>query len=192
MKGIFDLPEGYSEIKRVDLQKNKKMMVLINVFGLLIGLVLFLLGVWIVPLSFEIGPDNLLLTLAQLFGTLLAMILYVVAHEWVHGIFIKKYSGRKAKYGFTGPFAYAGSDAFFNKREYVVIALAPVVVFGALFLLLNLLLPSSWFWSIYFLQIVNVSGAVGDFYITGLMGTLPADVLTTDKGVTMLIYSKTK
>ena len=190
--GVFELPEGYSEVKRVNLQTNKKLAVLLNVGAILIAGVLFFVGLAFVPFSFEPGADNLPSFLLQVFGVLLAIVLYMVAHEFVHGVFIKKYSGKKAKYGFTGAYAYAGSDAYFNKRQYVVIALAPIVLFGIAFLLLNVLLPAKWFWGVYVLQLVNLSGAVGDLYITWLMGRLPADVLTCDVGVEMFMYSRTK
>ena len=88
-------------------------------------------------------------------------------------------------------YAYAGSDAYFNKKQYVIIALAPVVFFGVVFLLLNLFLPSEWFWTIYLLQIFNLSGAAGDFYMTNLMTKLPADVLVHDSGTAMNIYYRT-
>ena len=189
---IFELPEGYSEIKRVDLQKDIKLAVIINAAAVVIMILLFFIGTFFVPFSFEISSDNLVLFLLKMLGTVLSMFLYLVAHELVHGIFIKKYSGKRAKYGFTGLYAYAGSDAYFDKRQYIVIALAPVVVFGIAFLVLNIFLPASWFWYIYLLQMINLSGAAGDIYITFLMSRLPEDVLTTDEGVAMIIYSKTK
>ena len=190
--GIFKLPDGYSEIKRVNLQENKKLAILLNIGALIIMGILFIIGVNFVPISFEIKEDNLLGTLLTLLGVFFAVIIYIVAHELVHGIFIKKYSGKKAKYGFTGLYAYAGSDAYFNRRNYIIIALAPVFVFGIIFLLLNILLPKEWFWAIYFIQIMNISGAVGDFYIIWLVNRLPTDILTKDDGPSMIIYSKKK
>ena len=105
-------------------------------------------------------------------------------------MFIKQYSGKRAKYGFTGLYAYAGSDAYFGKRQYIVIALAPMVLFGMVSLALNLLLPSQWFWAIYILQIMNLSGTVGDFYVTYPICRFKSDVLTHDEGFTMVFYSK--
>jgi len=195
--GIFELPEGYREIKRVNLQKNVKLAGLLNVGAVVIMIALFFIAVQFVPFSFSIAAENLtsaVLNLAKvlqhLLGMLLAIFLYIAAHELVHGICIKKYSGKKAKYGFTGMYAYAGSDAYFNKRQYIVIALAPIVLFGLAFFLLTLLLPQEWFWYVYLLQMINLSGAVGDMYITGLMCRLPSDVLITDAGVEMVMYSR--
>ena len=190
--GVFTLPDGYAEIKCVNLQKDKKLAVLINIGAAAMIIALFFVGNMFVPFSFTITNDNFLFVLLNLLGLLFANLLYLLAHEFVHGIFIKRYSGKKAKYGFTGLYAYAGSDAYFNKRQYIVIALAPVVLFGVIFLLLNLFLSKEWFWWIFFLQMLNLSGAAGDFYITWLMSRLPVDVLTTDKGVSMIMYSRIK
>lgn len=190
--GIFELPDGYTEIKRINMQKDKKLAVLINIVALLIMVAAFFAGAVFVPVSFEIGGDNFGVFLVNAVLVLLAIVLYMFAHELIHGVFIKKYSGKKAKYGFTGMYAYAGSDAFFNKRQYIIIALAPVVLFGLVFLLLNIFLPRELFWGIYIIQMLNLSGAAGDLYITWLMGRLPADVLTNDEGFSMIIYSKAK
>ena len=69
------------------------------------------------------------------------MVLYIFLHEFVHGIFIKRYSGKKADYGFTGMYAYAGSKPYFNKKSYLVIALAPVVLWGIVLTALLLIVP---------------------------------------------------
>jgi len=191
--GIFELPEGYTEIRRVNLQKDIKLAILINVVALIIVALLVLIGLTITPMSipFTTGNlPNLLVYSLDLLILLIGLIAYLISHEFVHGVFIKKYSGKKAKYGFTGIYAYAGSDAYFNKRHYLIIALAPVVFFGVIFLLLNLFLPLTWFWLIYFFQIFNLSGSAGDFYVAYLMLKSPDDVLTTDEGFEMILYSK--
>ena len=188
--GIFQLPDGYHEIKRINLQKNKKLAILVNVGALLIAALFVCIGLVISPsVSFEIAGKNLIGALLSLLLWLVSMVAYFVGHELVHGIFIKKFSGKRAKYGFTGMYAYAGSDAFFNKRQYIIIALAPVIIFGIIFGVLNLLLPAIWFWAVYFLQIINLSGAAGDLYVTYLMCKSPADILTHDEGFEMIFYS---
>jgi fatty acid desaturase len=142
--------------------------------------------------SAALDIKNLLLSLLMLLGILVAMIVYIIVHELIHGIFFKKYSGKKAQYGFTGLYAYAKSEAYFNKRQYLVIGLAPVVLLGLFILLLNIFLPERWFWGIYIMQILNLSGAAGDIYIAWLMSRLPADILVTDEGTAMTIYSRTE
>jgi hypothetical protein len=113
-----------------------------------------------------------------------------VLHELVHGIFMKHYSGVKPKYGFTLLYAYAGSTAYFNKKSYIIIALAPVVIWGIVLGVLCAVLPVSWFWVFYFIQMGNISGAAGDAYVTYKMLTFPKDILVNDTGVAMTVYTK--
>ena len=181
--GIFVLPEGYKELTRVNLQKDKKLALLINIAAGVTALLLIFVGLVVQAVSFEINTDELPTVLSGLLVLIVAVIGYIIAHELIHGVFIKKFSRKKAKYGLTALGAYAGSDAYFNKGLYLIIALAPVVIFGVIFLLLNIFLPAQWFWPIYCLQILNLSGAVGDWYITYRASKVPADALVRDEGV---------
>jgi len=92
--GIFELPKDYNEIKRVDLQKNIKLAVLINVAALVIAILLVPIGLIIAPISLETFTGNPFELLISLVLLLIGMILYLLCHELTHGIFIKKYSGR--------------------------------------------------------------------------------------------------
>jgi hypothetical protein len=66
-----------------------------------------------------------------------------------------------------------------------------VVVWGIVFLVLNILIPS-WFWVIWFWQLGNISGAAGDFYVAYLTSKLPDTIRVKDTGVSMTIYDKTQ
>lgn len=182
------LPPGYVAVKTVDLQKDKKLALLVNGLAVLLLLLMFFAANHFQPLSAALRFYFQHWWLFFVFAA--AIVAYIVLHELVHGLFIRIFSGKKARYGFVGMYAFAGSDSYFDKRSYLIIALAPVVIWGLVLLALNLLLPREWFWFIYWLQIMNISGAAGDFYITWLMTRLPADVLTGDAGVSMIIYAK--
>ncbi len=189
---VTNLPEGYSEIRRIDLKANKKEALLVNGLALIIAAIMILIANVFVPLSKvfirivrnENGEFFILLLLIP------ALILYVLGHEAVHGFFMKKFSGIKPKYGFNGLYAYAGSEAFFNKKHYIIIALSPIVLFGLILAIINILGPINWFWFIFYIQITNISGAAGDLYVSLIMRRLPNDILTQDMGVSMTVYSK--
>ena len=191
MRSLPELPQGYGEIFSLHLQKDKKLALLVNGLALLIAVPLALLGLAVVPISalfdMEAGLGAYILRFAAL---LLGYILYIVLHELVHGICMKHYGDLKPRYGFTGLYAYAGSDAFFCKRDYIVIALAPVVVWGIVLQLLCMLASPAWFWVVWFIQIGNLSGAAGDLYVTARFSKLPADILVQDSGVGMTVYGR--
>ena len=190
MKTTLCLPNGYREILSVDLQKDKKKALLINALAIVIGVVLVLLGCTRVPLMVLFDLEMGLLTFGFRFVVLaLGSTAYIVLHELVHGIFMKYFSGDKPHYGFTGMYAYAGSVAYFNKRNYITIALAPVVVWGIVLAALCEIVSPLWFWVVYIIQITNLSGAAGDFYVTWKFRTLPKDILVQDIGVSMKVFS---
>ena len=52
MKSCYDsLPDGYHELLTVDLQKNKRLALLVNGLALLIAILMVLLGAYLVPLG---------------------------------------------------------------------------------------------------------------------------------------------
>lgn len=190
MKSTRTLPEGYKKIYSVDLQKNKKMLLAVN------GLALLITVAMIVPVCFYIPmitlfdmEKGILLYILRFAVLLLGGVVYIILHEFVHGIAMKLCGTKKIKYGFTGMYAFAGSDDYYSKKPYIFIALAPVVLWGVVLLAINLLVPTEWFWVVYFIQIGNISGAAGDFFVTFKFSRMPSDILVKDYGVGMEVYS---
>ncbi|MBQ6273330.1 MAG: DUF3267 domain-containing protein [Oscillospiraceae bacterium] len=185
------LPENYRELLSIDLQKDKKTALLVNMAAVCAMVVLALIGLLLVPfrtlLDFSQGFGLYFLRL----GVLLAgMFAYIVLHELTHAAVMKAYGAKKLRFGFTGMYAYAGSEAdYFAKRPYRHIALAPLVLWALIFGLLSALVPQEWFWVVWILQIANVSGAAGDVYVTLRLLRLPRDLLVRDTGVAMTVYS---
>ena len=191
MKSLEILPEEYKEILSIDLQKDKKLALLVNVLAIVIAVLLA------VPMNFYI-PISTLFDRSKEFGEfmlqmgvlLLSMFVYAILHELVHGITMKFAGTKKVKYGFTGMYAFAGSDDYYDKKSYIIIALAPVVVWGIVLAVLNAFVPAEWFWVVYIIQIMNLSGAAGDYYVSFRFSKLPKDIWVHDCGTSMKVYSK--
>lgn len=191
MKAVGNLPDGYSEIYSVDLQKDKKAAVIVNVLAIVIAAVLVVVMQFFVPLSsvfrMQDGMAGYFLRFAVL---LVAMVLYMVLHELVHGAAMKLCGTKKVRYGFTGMYAFAGSRDYYGKGAYVFIALAPIVFWGIVLAVINCLVPVEWFWVVYLIQVINLSGAAGDLFVTVRFSRLPGDILIQDSGVGMKVFSK--
>jgi len=189
MKAYTELPRGYREIDSIDLQKNKKLSLLVN------GVALFIVLLMVIPMHFVV-PMTTLFDMSQGYGAyflrfgvlMAAIVVYMVLHELVHGITMKMCGTKKVKYGFTGLYAFAGSEDYYDRKSYITIALAPIV-WGVVLLVLNLLVPVQWFWIVYWVQVSNISGAAGDLYVTYRFSRLPQDILVQDYGVGMTVYS---
>ena len=191
MRSFSALPGDYKEIVSIDLQKNKKLMLLVNVIAVIIAVAMVIPAAFAVPISALFDMSHGLGNYAIRFGALLVlMVVYMVLHELVHGAAMKICGTKKIKYGFTGMYAFAGSDEYYDKRGYIFIALAPVILWGAVIAVVNCVVPTEWFWVVYLLQIVNISGAAGDFYVTVKFISLPKDILVKDYGVGMTVYTK--
>ncbi len=189
MKSQKTLPGNYKKLYCINLQKDKKPALVINLTGLAIMAVMIAVVAPFKPLSlfFDFSDTANIIKVAVMLAGAFA---YILLHEAVHGIFMKKFSGAKVKYGFTGMYAYAGSEAYFNKRDYIIIALAPIVIWGIVLAVINMLVPESWFWAVYFIQIFNISGAAGDIFVTAKFSKLPDDILVNDTGYEMTVYKK--
>lgn len=198
MENYKTLPVGYREIEKIDLSKNKKQAVLVNALAIMIGIIMTFIPIFTgyfdyfselfkPEISFSEYVRKILIPVL-IFAV--ALIAYTILHEIVHGIFMKKFSGVKPSYGFTGLYAYAGSSAYFNKKCYIIIALAPIVIWGIVLLLLQIFLPEPWNLIAYAVQIMNISGAAGDIYVTYKMSRMPNDILVNDTGVSMVVFSK--
>ncbi len=191
MKSFSSLPEGYREIISINLQTDKKISLLVNGICIAIGVAMALVMNFYVPIStlFDF-TDGFGVGFLKIGVLILSMVIYMILHELVHGAAMKLCGTKKVKYGFTGMYAFAGSDDFYAKGAYIFIALAPVILWGCVLAVINFLLPVSWFWVIYAIQIFNISGAAGDLYVTVKFLKLPADILIKDCGVGMTVYSK--
>ena len=180
------VPKGYIPARSVDLVHNKKEMWGVSIASVVLMVLLAVPAVWVHPLHFTEGTGRSLLYTGV---TLAALILYIILHELVHGIAIYLFGG-KPYFGFKGGYAFAGTKAVFPRAEYITIALAPVVLWGIVLAILCAALPEKWFWPCYFVQLVNLSGAAGDYYVTLLALRLPPDILVKDDGTAMTFFAR--
>ena len=61
---------------------------------------------------------------------------------------------------------------------------------GVVLTVLLIIVPRNWFWTVYFIQMMNISGAAGDLFVTFKFMKMPKDILVMDTGVGMTVYSK--
>ena len=191
MMAVEALPEGYREFYSVDLQKNKKVSLFVNLLAVIIAVLLAVPMHFFVPISSLFSMDNGLIAYFIRFVSLMVLIVaYMVLHELTHGIAMKICGTKKVKYGFTGLYAFAGSNDYYRRKAYIFIALAPVVLWGVVIAIINPFVSAEWFWVVYMLQIMNLSGAAGDLYVTVKFSGFPKDILIKDYGVGMTVFSK--
>ena len=189
MKAIGVLPEDYGEIYSLNLQKDKRTAIIVNLLALAIAAVMAVSMNFFVPVTsvFDMsgGIVRYFLRLAAL---IVLMALYMVLHELVHGIAMKLCGTKRVKYGFTGLYAFAGSEDYYDKKSYIFIALAPIVLWGTVLADVNFFVPTDWFWIVYMIQLINISGAAGDLFAAVKFSRMPKNILIQDSGVSMRVF----
>ncbi|MBR2789051.1 MAG: DUF3267 domain-containing protein [Eggerthellaceae bacterium] len=191
MKACQELPEGYAEVLQIKLQDDRKASVLVNVLGGVVMVAVLVAGAFMVSPLEILDMDSVGGLLIRFAVFLLGMVAYFVLHELTHGAVMKAVGAKHVRFGFTGMYAYAGSlEDYFDKGSYRLTALAPVVVWGIVFGVLAVVVPSSWFWVVWFLQAANIGGSMGDVYVTAKLWKKPATILVRDTGVEMRVFDR--
>lgn len=194
MNSVTALPKGYESYDHINLQQDKKTALRVNVAAMAAFVAFLALGHFaFVPATslFDIGKDGMVLYFIRLIVLFGGYIAYIVLHELTHAAAMKLYHATKIRFGFTGLYAFAGSEVdWFGKTAYRVIALAPLTVWTILLTVPLLFLDGAWFWVVYFIQCGNLSGCAGDIYVTCRLWNAPKDILVQDTGVEMFVYSR--
>lgn len=183
------LPTNYDLYERIDLAKDKKAFNAVMIWSVVAMVVMIITGLIDHSFfaTFSMPTEKVLFCVAAMAVGLLA---YIVLHEAVHGIFIWAFTGTMPSFGFDlkSGMAYAGSTWYFKKWPYIIIALAPVVIWGIVLAVLCAHTEECYFWYIYAIQIMNITGAAGDLYVTYMISRMPSEVLASDSGTAMNFY----
>lgn len=161
------LPDGYVQSDEINLKKDKRLAIVLNVLAFLIFIFIFYL-LSLFGAMLRTGTTNISGSISA--GAMILLIgltvFILIVHELIHGFFFWIFSRSKPVFALRPLYAYAGApDWYFPKRQYAITALGPLVIIGVLGLLLMLLAPVSWLLTIAFLVALNTSGAIGDIFV---------------------------
>lgn len=183
------LPDGYDLYSVIDLKTNKKDNLFVTIGSAVIMAVMFIAayftkGVYILA---SIGWVKIIINIVIAF---VGSVVYIFLHEATHAAFFKIFDTKcRLRFGFKAGMAYCASDGYYKKAPYLAVALSPVVIWTLLLLIPCLLVPLTYFWGVFFIQIFNISGAAGDLYVTVKILTAPKKALILDNGTDMEIYA---
>ena len=168
---------------------NKKQFWIVNGLSVVLCVIMWVLpALWGYSLLDFNGEESLSAYFLRVGIAIVGLLAYIALHELTHGA-VMMACGAKVHYGYKVAYAYAGSDAYFTRPAYVVIALAPVAVWGVIFAVLTVCLPREWFPAVWLWQLVNISGAAGDFYCTCRILRAPRETLVQDTGTAMTFFA---
>ena len=164
---IQTLPAGYVQSVEINLKKDKRLIILLNIGAFILFILIFyLLSGFTALVRPDITNFSGNITIATMLSLLGLVVLVLILHEIIHGLFFWIFSHGMPVFALRPLYAYAGAPTwFFPKRQYAITALGPLVIIGAAGLLLLLLAPLSWTLMIVFLVALNTGGAIGDLFV---------------------------
>lgn len=178
----FELPESYKEYLYIDFNE-KKYLISFNIFVIIVTLSIFYM--------FKIDQCPLF-SLKSGIVLIIGMFTMIIIHELIHGLFIHIFSKKRASYKMSFFYASAGAaDRYFDKIEYIIIALAPVVILSIIYLSLINILSIEYYNALLLIFAISFGSAIGDFYISSLTLFQPKDIIVNDEGEKMHFYTKT-
>lgn len=188
------LPEGAVLAFTVDLSKDKKALWGLQIAGALLTLLFTAaFGGWILLLRPELfgnGSVSFRFELWELLAILAALAGTIVLHELVHGVFFWFFTKARPFFGWRGLYAYAAAPGWYlQRRQYVMIGLAPLVLISAAGMLLAAILPAGVLTLLLICLITNAGGATGDLWIVARALRQPGTLLVEDLGDAVRIYN---
>ncbi len=187
------LPAHYDLYERIDLARDKKAFGAVCAWSIIAMAAMIVYGA--VTHSFLASFDMEMWRITFcVVAMAVGLLVYIILHEAVHGIFIRLFTGTAPTFGFdlSKGMAYAGSTWLFRKWPYIIIALAPIVIWGIILGVWLADVPAQYYWYLYAVQIFNITGAAGDVYVTCRVAMMPKDILAKDSGTAMDFYRPTK
>ena len=182
-----DLPEGYRLQRSLNLKENKRTYFTLVLTAVFAACAMVVAMSFFVPVSsyFEANSRSMA------YGAFLTgAVAYILLHELTHCLILKRYRAENVKTSFLSLASYPKSSSYISKNAYVKTALAPLILFGAVLLILNFLVPSRFFWLVYMLQTLNVMGSIPDIFVVFLISRRPPETLVLCVDSDICIFTK--
>ena len=184
------LPEGYAQSGEINLKKNKRLAITLNIVAFFVLVLSFYL---LSSFAALVRPD-----LMNLSGTITAggwavvvglVVLLFTIHELIHGFFFWVFTRSRPVFALCLFYAYASApDWYIPTRQFAFVTLGPLVIIGAVGLLLILLAPIRWIMFIIFFVAMNTGGSTGDLLVLTRLFKLSPTCLANDTGDVVTFY----
>jgi hypothetical protein len=193
MRASQTLPESYILYKEIDLARDHRLLLFLN----LLGIPLLLLCGWLFwRLALSLRPDFQtsgfrISSPGSILGILGAFIGVLILHELVHGVFFWLITNQRPYFGFRGAYAFAAAPTWYiARRPYLIVGLSPIVLITLAGVLFMPLVPLKSLVPLVFALTINAAGAIGDAAIVAWLLIQPSSILINDRGDAVSVYSK--
>ncbi len=187
-------PEQAKLVYSLNLFSNRRIYWLLQIPAalafFLFGFLFLQWATWVHPGFSLISDSGITITLPGLVLVILCMVIAIVLHELIHGMFFWIFSHSRPRFGFRNGYAFASAPGwFFPRGLYLVIGMSPFVLLSLLGMALLIVVPDGAIFPILFALVINASGAVGDLWITARILWERKDVIIEDVGDGFKMYA---
>ncbi len=207
MKAITVLPPNYRQ--RAILEPSKRFIVSAVIAGTVLLIVFGWLLVQFIETFRPVALDGMRLDdiltptpagmaieipLEPIRDVVIALVLVLIIHEVVHGLFYFWFSGKSPRFGLHGPFPYAAAPegVYFYRNHFIIVGIAPLVLLTLVGLPLMMIVPEGLVPILLFFVAFNASGAAGDLLMTVQLLTYSSETILDDAGATVNVYGPAK
>ena len=186
------LPKEYVQSGEINLKKNKRLALELNIAGVFVFIFSFLILLRLVTLA---RPSLLLTSFSITVGTVVVpivlMVLLMTIHESIHGFFIWVFTRSRPVFAIRLFYGYAGAPAWYIPiRQYIFNALGPLIIIDAVGVLLMLLVPENWVLAPVIVVAMNTGGSIGDLLVLKRLCKLSPTSLVNDTGDAVTFYEQ--
>jgi hypothetical protein len=191
---ISILPDNYVEAKHL-VATEQRTLLWLNLASLVpLVLALLFMGWWGAVVRQLRGPYNTAFSesLSWLIAVVIVVIVTFGGHELAHGLAIR-WAGHKPRFGMKlhKGVLYATADgALFPRNQFIVIALAPLVLITLIGMILMVFVPDSIGYYVGLIVVLNAAGAIGDMWMTAVVLRYPPDALVRDEADSIRIFTR--
>ena len=189
MNAIQILPDNYHAQKTLDLSSSRTVLwlnlaaiPLLVLFGWLFSRLInafrttapFVQGFWGLISSFS-GWG--------LFVILALIILMLVVHELIHGMFFWIFTRERPKFALRSGYAFAAAPNWYlPKFQYIIVGISPLIVISIVCIVLAIFVPATLVPYPLFVATFNAAGALGDMIVVAWILGQSNTILVKDQG----------
>jgi hypothetical protein len=189
MNAIQILPDNYHPQKTLDLSRSRTVfwlnlaaIPLLVLFGWLFS---YLINAFRTAAPFVQGFWGLISSFSGwgLFVILALIILMLVVHELIHGMFFWLFTRERPKFALRSGYAFAAAPNWYlPKFQYIIVGISPLIVISLICVVSAIFIPATMVPYALFVATFNAAGALGDMIVVAWILGQSTNILVKDQG----------
>ena len=119
----------------------------------------------------------------------LAIVIMVISHELIHGIFFWIYTQERPRFALKGGYAFATAPGWYLPRnQYIFVGLSPLIAISVISIFLAVFVAQPIVPYMLIIASFNAAGALGDMIVVTWVLRLPETTMVKDDGDTFSAY----